>query len=223
MSARLLTSLSSLALVVALAAVSASIAGCPKTDVAPTQDAGIAASLEAGSEAANTGTPGTSPKELVAKDCLSCHTDEMLMQQRLTEGQWSAVVKKMITWGAPLDPGDDTKLVAYLSASYGPDAGPFVPPSAPANEMAMALDPQPDGPYAGGDPVKGKPLFEEKCGTCHGPNARGVIGVNLVDRPILYRAPDFARTVAKGRGRMLPVQITDAEQAAVIAYLRTLH
>ncbi len=220
MSARLLRSLSSLVLV---AALDASLVGCPKTDVAPSQDAGVAAVSEAGAQSANAGTSGIDPKELVAKDCLSCHTDEMLMQQRLTEAQWTAVVKKMTTWGAPLDPGDDTKLVAYLSANYGPDAGPFIPPSTPASEMAVALDPLPDGPYAGGDPVKGKLLFEEKCGTCHGANAKGLIGVNLVDRPILYRAPDFARTVAKGRGRMLPLQITDTEQASVIAYLRTLH
>ncbi len=198
-----------------LCAAGALLAGCPKSDVA--QDGGAVASPEAGMAAA-----ASAPRELVTKDCLSCHTDEMLMQERLTEAQWTAVVKKMTTWGAPLDPGDDAKLVAYLSANYGPDAGPFVPPLSPAGEMSVALDPLPDGPYAGGDAAKGKPVFDEKCGTCHGPNARGLTGVNLVDRPILYRAPDLARTVAKGRGRMLPMQITDAELASVIAYLRTL-
>lgn len=209
--------------VIVLAALAVTLFGCPKPEGAPTQDAGITVPPDAGAQAASSGTPGTDPRELVIKNCMSCHTDEMLMQQRLTEAQWTAVVKKMTTWGAPLDPGDDVKLVAYLSASYGPDAGAFVPPRTPASDVAAALEPQPDGAYAGGDPAKGKLLFEEKCGTCHGTNARGLLGVNLVDRPILYRAQELAQTVRKGRGRMLPVQITDVEQASVIAYLRTLH
>jgi len=195
------------------------LAGCPKTEVAPSQDAGAVVTAEEGGV-----PPGAiDPKELVVKDCMSCHTDEMLRQQRLTEAQWTAVVKKMVTWGAPIDPGDDTKLVTYLSRNYGSDAGPYAPPMIAAADVAPANDPLPDGPYASGDATKGKPIFEEKCGTCHATNARGVIGVNLVDRPILYRAPDLAGTVRKGRGRMLPVQIKDEELASVIAYLRTLH
>jgi mono/diheme cytochrome c family protein len=202
-------------------AVALALAGCPKTDVAPTQDAGATVSADEGGSQVPPGA--IDPKELVVKDCMSCHTDEMLMQQRLTETQWAAVVKKMVTWGAPIDPGDDTKLVPYLARMYGPDAGPYAPTMMSATEASALTDPLPDGPYAAGDATKGKPIFEEKCGTCHATNAKGVIGVNLVDRPILYRAPDRASTVRKGRGRMLPVQIKDEELASVLAYLRTLH
>jgi hypothetical protein len=46
--------------------------------------------------------------------------------------------------------------------------------------------------------------------------------VLLIDRPILYRAADLAKTVRTGRGKMAPLPLTDREIADVIAHLRTL-
>ena len=160
---------------------------------------------------------------LVITACLSCHTAEMLAQQRLPKEKWAATVKKMAGWGANLDPQDTDALVAYLSGKYGPDAGPWEPQTITASDARSALEPQEDGAYAGGDPASGEKLFGSRCAACHGVNARGGIGVNLVERPLLYRADYVAQTVRKGRGKMVPLPMTtDREVADLLAHLRTL-
>jgi mono/diheme cytochrome c family protein len=165
--------------------------------------------------------PVADGKQLVADDCLMCHREEMLRQQRLTVEQWAKVVKKMSGWGAPIEPDDAPSLVAYLAARYGPDAGPFVPSRVTSEQAVAELAPLDDGPFAGGDAARGGALFASTCSSCHGPAARGQVGVNLVDRPILRRASDVAAMVRGGRGRMLAMpRTTDAEIADLLAYLR---
>lgn len=159
-------------------------------------------------------------KALVAGACLSCHSEPMLAQQRLTPAQWHKTVTKMVGWGANLEPTEIAPLVAYLSASYGPDAGPYTPETISATEALAEIAPLPDDPFPPGDPERGKALYAEKCAACHGPDARGHIGVTLVDRPFLYRAGDFAQTVRRGRGKMPPVPLSNVEIGDVLAHLR---
>lgn len=205
-----------------LAGVFASLvlAGCPssggKSDARP--DAGNA-STDVGDASSTSAGDG---KALVAQACLSCHTEHMLAQQRLTPAQWTKTVTKMVGWGANLDAAEVAPLVAYLSASYGPDAGPYAVETISADDALVELGPTPDDPIPAGDADKGKAVFIDKCSGCHGQDARGGIGVLLIDRPILYRANDLAKTVRKGRGKMLPVRITDAELGDVLAHLRRL-
>ncbi len=54
--------------------------------------------------------------------CMTCHSADMIAQQRLTERQWTAEITKMVGWGAdvPVDRRDE--LVAYLVKNFGPDA-----------------------------------------------------------------------------------------------------
>ena len=55
--------------------------------------------------------------------CMTCHSADMIAQQRLTERQWTAQRStKMVGWGAdvPVDRRDE--LVAYLVKNFGPDA-----------------------------------------------------------------------------------------------------
>ena len=49
--------------------------------------------------------PAGPGREIAAKACLSCHSSDILRQQRLTEAQWAASVKKMIGWGADVPGG----------------------------------------------------------------------------------------------------------------------
>ena len=161
-------------------------------------------------------------RDIAEKACLSCHTVQMLEQQRLTEAQWTKVVTKMVGWGANLEPKDQPELIAWLSLKYGPDAGAYDPQNASQTELTMALVPAPDGEFANGDAARGKALFIDRCSGCHGNDARGHIGVNLVDRPFLYRAPDFATTIRRGRGKMPPAKITDLEVADLLAHLRSI-
>ena len=44
--------------------------------------------------------PAGTGRQLVEASCLPCHSPDMLVQQRLTEKQWTATVDKMVRWGA---------------------------------------------------------------------------------------------------------------------------
>lgn len=160
-------------------------------------------------------------RPIVKGACLSCHGEDMLAQQRLTEAQWSKTVAKMVTWGANLEPKDTAPLVAWLAATYGPDAGPYELQTLADADSELAV--LPDGAYAGGDADRGRALYADRCSGCHGTDARGHIGVRLVDRPLLFRADAFADPVRRGRGKMAPVKMTDGELADVLAHLRSLH
>lgn len=208
-----------------LALVAGMLVGCPK----PKADANANANADAGANAdasakadAGASVDTADGHALVVGACLSCHTEHMLLQQRLTEAQWQKVVTKMVGWGANLDPTEVRPLVAYLSASYGPDAGEYAPETISAATAAAEIAPLPDDPLPAGDAERGKPVYVEKCSACHGADARGAIGVLLVERPLLYRAPDVVNIVRKGRGKMLPVKLSDAELADILAHLRRL-
>jgi mono/diheme cytochrome c family protein len=185
----------------------------------------------AGNAGGDAGTSPSAPAPLVAPvdgrtlaaaNCMGCHAEEMLAQQRLTSAQWSNVVKKMAGWGATIEPENVPALVAYLSANYGPDAGPWVAAKIGASQAADELAALDDGPFAGGDAERGRARFAERCAPCHGDDARGKLGLNLVDRPLLYRGTDFAAVVRRGRGKMPPLPSTDQEIADTLAHLRRL-
>jgi mono/diheme cytochrome c family protein len=153
-----------------------------------------------------------------------CHSSAMLQQQRLTPAQWAASVKKMQGWGAPFEPGEAELVAAYLAEQYGLSVGPYAIPPVDRAQAEASLAPQPDGDLAGGDAHRGEQIFKSSCAKCHGLDARGdKVGTNLVDRPVLYRAADFASVITKGRNRMPEtpgLQRTDL--AALLAYLRSL-
>ncbi len=79
-------------------------------------------------------TPGTQFKQLpqgkgraeVEAACYACHSADILVQQRLTEKQWTASVDKMIRWGAVVPESDKSVVIAYLAKQFGP-ANRFVP------------------------------------------------------------------------------------------------
>jgi len=201
-----------------LAALLAVLAGsaCTKSE-----KAGTDASTDASADA-STSTSTSDGRALVAGACLSCHSEHMLAQQRLTQAQWSKVVTKMVGWGANLEPTEVGPLVSYLSTAYGPDAGLYEAGAFSASEAPEELAEASDDPIPAGDAARGRTLFIDKCSGCHGADARGHIGVALVDRPLLYRASDVARVIRRGRGKMLPIALSGAEIGDVLAHLRSL-
>lgn len=214
------------ALASAIVASAVWLGGCPSkkegagADAAPSASANASDGGEAGATTA--APPSTDGKEIIRGACLSCHTEEMLAQQRLTKAQWTKTVGKMVLWGANIDPKEVEPLIEYLSATSGPDAGPYAATTVSAADALAAIAPTPDAPLPAGEVERGKPLFIEKCSGCHGADAHGGIGVALVDKPILYRAGDVATMVRRGRGKMLPLALTDAQIGDVLAYLRSL-
>lgn len=189
--------------------------GCSKPTPPPEQDA---------APAPRASTPLVEDGRTLMKNaCLSCHSEEMLAQQRLTEAQWTKVVTKMVGWGANLEPKDTGALIAWLSQRYGPDAGPYAPATIDVAAASAELAALPDGPYANGNAEHGHAVYTERCSGCHGADARGHIGVRLIDRPFLYRASELAETIRRGRGKMTPIALSDPEIADVVAHLRQLH
>ena len=70
--------------------------------------------------------PAGTGKQQVEASCFPCHSADMLVQQRLTEKQWTAEVDKMIRWGAVMKESDKPAAVAYLVKNFGP-ANKFTP------------------------------------------------------------------------------------------------
>lgn len=60
-------------------------------------------------------------RDLIMGPCQICHSTDYMTQQRLTPAQWSATVKKMVGWGAPLTEEQVTALARALAEAYPPD------------------------------------------------------------------------------------------------------
>jgi hypothetical protein len=66
-------------------------------------------------------------RTMVDQACLTCHSSDMLRQQRLTEKQWTAEMTKMIGWGADVPEDRRQALIDYLVANFGPANDSFRP------------------------------------------------------------------------------------------------
>ena len=97
----------------------------PATPAAPVAAAPVAAPVAsapaAPAKVAPTKLPDGPGAQLVMGRCLICHTEQYVLQQRLTEGQWAKTVGKMKGWGAPVSDEEAAQLTAYLAASFGTD------------------------------------------------------------------------------------------------------
>lgn len=74
--------------------------------------------------------PAGAMKPLADQACLHCHSADMIRQQRLTDKQWAAEVKKMAGWGAAVPDDQQAALVAYLVEHFGPENDRFQPVAA---------------------------------------------------------------------------------------------
>ena len=50
----------------------------------------------------------------VFTNCVTCHNDDVIRQQRLTRAQWTAEINKMTGWGARVDDAGRQALLDYL-------------------------------------------------------------------------------------------------------------
>jgi len=188
------------------------LAGCPEE---PELSADAAAPAPA--------APVETADATLAMSCQSCHSRLLVEQQRLTAAQWAKVLEKMKGWGSSVAAERIPSLAEQLAQRYGPGATLPAPQRLAAGAAAAALAPLDDGRFAGGDRREGAALFGMRCSVCHAADARGGIGVSLVDRLLLQRASEFAAHVRTGRGQMLGnPDLTDAQLASVLAYVRSL-
>jgi sulfite oxidase len=54
------------------------------------------------------------PPPAAFNNCLVCHNDDVIRQQRLTRAQWTAEINKMTGWGARIDDAGRNALLDYL-------------------------------------------------------------------------------------------------------------
>lgn len=55
---------------------------------------------------------------LLTTRCVLCHSLDLVLQQRLNKDRWTHVVTKMVQWGAPLSPSEQTVFIEYLAEQY---------------------------------------------------------------------------------------------------------
>jgi cytochrome c5 len=65
--------------------------------------------------------PGPAKTDVIAGNCLSCHSAGMVMNQPpLSKAAWMGIVEKMIhSYKAPVDEGEASAIVDYLQATKG--------------------------------------------------------------------------------------------------------
>jgi mono/diheme cytochrome c family protein len=156
--------------------------------------------------------------------CEICHDRGMIIQQRLTPEQWQAEVKKMRNWGAPLPADQEKSLIDYLSDQFRAGAVPMAAPESSSATLLDSIKPLADPARFHAEARVGQGLFADACAECHGADARGKQGPNLVQQPILYRFNDFQEIVMRGR-RTMPAfsGVLDRKQLQdLVAWLRTL-
>lgn len=60
--------------------------------------------------------------EVVQQNCVACHSLDYVQMNSpfLDEKGWTATVTKMVkTFGAPVEEGDQKRIIEYLTANYG--------------------------------------------------------------------------------------------------------
>jgi len=58
-------------------------------------------------------------KAVVESRCYACHSSDILLQQRLTQKQWTATVEKMTRWGAGVTEEEKPVIIEYLAKHFG--------------------------------------------------------------------------------------------------------
>jgi hypothetical protein len=74
--------------------------------------------LTACAPAANSSTSSLDGKTLVDEKCSTCHSADAVMNEGMTQAEWSNVVLRMIGHGLKVTDVEQTTIVAYLAQTY---------------------------------------------------------------------------------------------------------
>jgi mono/diheme cytochrome c family protein len=97
-------------------------------------------------------------RKVFGESCIQCHNMNAVLIQRKPAQGWRETVYSMISRGAQLTPDEIDPLIAYLTATYGPDSPP---PSRPKSVSGMPAGEEslPAG--------AGKQIVLRACVKCH--------------------------------------------------------
>jgi mono/diheme cytochrome c family protein len=94
-------------------------------------------------------------REAFGQACVQCHGINRATIQRKSEEGWRGTVYSMISRGSPLMPDEIEPVIAYLTATYGPEAAP------PGSEEGASSG-------SGGLPDEpGREILVRSCVQCH--------------------------------------------------------
>jgi mono/diheme cytochrome c family protein len=156
---------------------------------------------------------------LVRQHCLTCHSAEIIGQQKLNKDSWRAVVKKMADYGLILD-ASTSEVIAMTLAD-----GAFRQKPGDDRQQIFDLAAQPDlltvPPQKEGLAKSGRVLFLSHCAACHGADALGETAPRLRGR-VISRALFFS-TVKHGRRQMPPFEsrLNTKDMENILAWLAT--
>ena len=155
--------------------------------------------------------------DLVRQHCLTCHSTEIIDQQKLPKSDWISVVKKMSDYGLVLDPETIEKIATSL-AENSPGKSFFTQDASTVDLSARTDGLVPPQQHAG-QPKKGKKLFNQYCAACHGADGQGQSGARLKGRAITDAS--FWSTIRHGKRLMPPFenQLTTTEMEDIRAWL----
>jgi ubiquinol-cytochrome c reductase cytochrome c subunit len=161
-------------------------------------------------------------RQAFRENCLICHSEEMVVTQRLTPAQWKTEVEKMVGWGSPLPRDQVQPLIDYLSREYAEGTPAASLARMPYTEVAHLGAPQ--AVASKGNADRGAALYATHCASCHGREGQGAdLGPNLVEKPVLLRPDDFHRITEKGLRRMPAFQrlLAGGQEDDIRAWLQT--
>ena len=98
----------------------------------------------------NATLPDGDGKAAVNGTCTTCHGVDVITGKTATREEWAGVVDRMKTYGATLDAGQTTTVIAYLARSF--------PPKGAGAATAAGQS----------DDAAGKALVNGMCASCHG-------------------------------------------------------
>jgi hypothetical protein len=71
--------------------------------------------------------PAGKGRTVVESRCYTCHSADLLVQQHLTQKQWTATVEKMTRWGAAVTGDEKPVVIDYLTKHFGLENKNFIP------------------------------------------------------------------------------------------------
>jgi mono/diheme cytochrome c family protein len=114
----------------------------------------VTIALAAMAFAAGQNLPAGEGKEIIEKNCTSCHDATPIVEKKATKEVWTEVVKSMQSYGLSINDADFAKVVNYLATHFGTAPAQGGGTASKADEFAL-----PAG--------EGRELVAVQCTTCH--------------------------------------------------------
>lgn len=155
---------------------------------------------------------------LAKQYCLTCHSAEIIEQQKLTKSEWVNTIKKMSDYGLMLESDNVEKIANSLSER--PSTKKLFDQDYASVDLSARPETLIPPRQTQGLPKRGQKLFTQYCAACHGADGRGQNGPRLKGRAITDAT--IWSTVRNGK-RLMPAfkdQLTTRDIEDIRAWLQ---